>query len=172
VNSVQDPAGGAADAKFPAAVNLLLTPHRTRGKRQPAIAANSRRGRAVSKPEWGTKRLCQSCGTKFYDLRRPQITCPSCGAEVDRENPLRSRRTRGSAPKPVPEEPVKAPVRIEVEGEGEEIEELEDTDLGDADLDEDLGDEADDDLIEDTSELGDDDMSDVVAATDDKDDER
>ena len=124
----------------------------------------------MSKPEWGTKRLCQSCGAKFYDMRRPLITCPSCGAEVDRESPLRSRRARGSAPKPVPDEPVKTPPRVE--DDGDDVEDLEDTDLGDADLDEDLGDEADDDLIEDTSELGDDDMSDVVAANDDEDDDR
>ncbi len=105
-------------------------------------------------------------------MRRPLITCPNCGAEVDRESPLRSRRARGSAPKPVPEEPVKAPPRVESDDDGDDAEDLEDTDLGDADLDEDLGDEADDDLIEDTSELGDDDMSDVVAATDDEDDDR
>ena len=25
--------------------------------------------RNVGKPEWGTKRICQSCGAKFYDLK-------------------------------------------------------------------------------------------------------
>ena len=128
----------------------------------------------MSKPEWGTKRLCQSCGTKFYDMRRPQVTCPHCGADVDRENPLRSRRARGSAPKPVPEETVKTPrVAAADKEKSDDIEDLEDADLGDAELDEDIGDEADDDLMEDTSELGDDaDMSDVVAANDGEDDER
>jgi uncharacterized protein (TIGR02300 family) len=26
----------------------------------------------------GTKRVCQSCGSKFYDLNRTPITCPIC----------------------------------------------------------------------------------------------
>lgn len=28
----------------------------------------------------GTKRVCQSCGSKFYDLSRTPITCPICHA--------------------------------------------------------------------------------------------
>jgi uncharacterized protein (TIGR02300 family) len=30
------------------------------------------------KAERGTKRVCQSCGSKFYDLHRDPITCPVC----------------------------------------------------------------------------------------------
>src|SRR5918992_71723 len=48
----------------------------------------------VARPEWGTKRICQNCGSKFYDLQRQPITCPSCGAEFDPEALLRSRRSR------------------------------------------------------------------------------
>lgn len=33
-----------------------------------------------SKLERGTKRLCQECGSKFYDLNRDPIICPMCGA--------------------------------------------------------------------------------------------
>jgi len=33
----------------------------------------------VAKPELGTKRLCPSCGAKYYDLMRDPITCPKCG---------------------------------------------------------------------------------------------
>lgn len=126
----------------------------------------------MSKPEWGTKRLCQSCGIKFYDMGRARITCPGCGAEVDRENPLKSRRARSSTPKPVPAEPVKKPRPVETEESSDDNEDLDGSDLGDTDLDEDLGDDADDDLIEDTSELGDDDVSDVVASKDSDDDDR
>jgi uncharacterized protein (TIGR02300 family) len=32
----------------------------------------------VAKPELGTKRLCGSCGAKFYDLSKTPITCPKC----------------------------------------------------------------------------------------------
>jgi uncharacterized protein (TIGR02300 family) len=28
----------------------------------------------------GTKRTCQACEVRFYDLRRDPIVCPSCGA--------------------------------------------------------------------------------------------
>ena len=34
----------------------------------------------MAKPELGTKRTCQNCGTKFFDLSRDPITCPKCGA--------------------------------------------------------------------------------------------
>jgi len=33
----------------------------------------------VAKPELGTKRLCASCGAKFYDLNKDPILCPKCG---------------------------------------------------------------------------------------------
>jgi uncharacterized protein (TIGR02300 family) len=32
------------------------------------------------KAERGTKRVCQSCGSKFYDLNRDPIVCPICQA--------------------------------------------------------------------------------------------
>jgi uncharacterized protein (TIGR02300 family) len=33
----------------------------------------------VAKPELGSKRHCQSCATKFYDLNKDPIVCPKCG---------------------------------------------------------------------------------------------
>lgn len=32
----------------------------------------------MAKPELGTKRLCGSCGAKFYDLGKDPIVCPKC----------------------------------------------------------------------------------------------
>lgn len=32
----------------------------------------------MAKPEWGTKRTCQSCETFFYDMKKDPITCPKC----------------------------------------------------------------------------------------------
>lgn len=32
------------------------------------------------KLEWGTKRTCQNCQSRFYDLQRSPITCPKCGS--------------------------------------------------------------------------------------------
>lgn len=34
----------------------------------------------ATKAARGTKRTCQACETRFYDLNRSPITCPSCGA--------------------------------------------------------------------------------------------
>jgi uncharacterized protein (TIGR02300 family) len=33
----------------------------------------------VAKPELGSKRQCQNCGAKFFDLNRDPIICPKCG---------------------------------------------------------------------------------------------
>ena len=35
----------------------------------------------MDKAELGNKRLCNSCGTKFYDLKKEVPICPKCGAE-------------------------------------------------------------------------------------------
>jgi uncharacterized protein (TIGR02300 family) len=32
----------------------------------------------VPKPELGTKRQCQNCGAKFFDLAKDPIVCPKC----------------------------------------------------------------------------------------------
>ena len=35
----------------------------------------------MDRAELGNKRLCNSCGTKFYDLKKEVPICPKCGAE-------------------------------------------------------------------------------------------
>ena len=35
----------------------------------------------ATKQARGTKRTCQSCDERFYDLERSPITCPLCGAK-------------------------------------------------------------------------------------------
>ncbi len=100
----------------------------------------------MSKPEWGTKRTCQSCGAHFYDLRKDTIVCPKCGATYDPEAVLKSRRGR-VAEKLTPVKPVEPEVaEVEEETEAEPI----------------GGEE--EEVIEDTSELGEDeeDMSEVI----------
>lgn len=118
----------------------------------------------MAKPEWGTKRTCQSCGARFYDLGRSEIVCPACGTVFDLELLNRARRAR----------PAVRAAAVADEAEAA----TDDTDLGNADLgelddeveveeDEGVieGDDAQDEdegLIEDASELGEDDMSDVI----------
>ena len=33
--------------------------------------------------EWGVKRLCPKCATRFYDLKNDPMTCPACDFEFD-----------------------------------------------------------------------------------------
>jgi hypothetical protein len=44
----------------------------------------------------GNKYICFQCGTKFYDLRRPEPLCPKCGANQKNAPPDsgESRQTR------------------------------------------------------------------------------
>jgi exodeoxyribonuclease V len=44
----------------------------------------------------GTKRQCQACGAKFYDLGKRPVVCARCGAEVDLQR-LRKRPSRAKA---------------------------------------------------------------------------
>jgi len=39
----------------------------------------------------GTRFTCYQCGTRFYDLNRPEVTCPECGAD-QAQAPVKSTR--------------------------------------------------------------------------------
>ncbi|WGF90625.1 TIGR02300 family protein [Marinivivus vitaminiproducens] len=112
------------------------------------------------KPEWGVKRVCQTCGARFYDLQKDPIVCPSCGATFDPETVSRTRRR--SKPAVVEKKPAAV-----VEDEEDSV------DAEDADVDEDAvtdDDEESEGLIEDASELGEDDG--IPDVPDGEDDER
>ena len=34
-------------------------------------------------PKLGTKRVCEACGAKFYDLNKSPAVCPKCGHVYD-----------------------------------------------------------------------------------------
>ena len=53
----------------------------------------------MSKPEWGIKRVCPSCGTKYYDFNKNPIICPKCEFEFDPDLLLKSRKGRSIATK-------------------------------------------------------------------------
>jgi uncharacterized protein (TIGR02300 family) len=45
------------------------------------------------KPEWGTKRTCPKCATRFYDLGKDDpITCIECGNNWTAEPVLKSKQ--------------------------------------------------------------------------------
>jgi uncharacterized protein (TIGR02300 family) len=53
------------------------------------------------KPEWGTKRTCPKCATRFYDLGKDDpVTCINCGTAWEPEPILKSKQ-------PLPFEAVK-----------------------------------------------------------------
>jgi uncharacterized protein (TIGR02300 family) len=51
---------------------------------------------AVSEPR-GLKRICPSCGTRYYDLNKRPIICPSCTTEFKSEIKTKGRRSRLAA---------------------------------------------------------------------------
>jgi uncharacterized protein (TIGR02300 family) len=102
------------------------------------------------KPEWGTKRSCPKCGTRFYDLGAEEpITCIECGNQWHPEPVLKSKQ----------------PIPYEEEAKKEEVE-TEDADLAD---DDDLGDIDDgEDSPDNDVDLGGDDDLGVPGAADDE----
>lgn len=93
----------------------------------------------VAKADWGLKRICTHCGTRYYDMKKNPPVCPHCGTAFDPETLVRSRRSRSAAP--AVEEKAKRP----------DPEMIEDLPVIDEAADEDA-------VIEDADELGEDDM--------------
>ena len=120
----------------------------------------------MAKPEWGTKRVCQSCGTRFYDLMRTPCTCPKCGSVVEAEVVFKPRRQSAEARAAAKLVPV-AEIGVVAAVEGDELEVIEDEE---AEAVVDAKDE-DDALMEDVADLGedDDDMAEVMEHLDDED---
>ncbi|MBF0268520.1 MAG: TIGR02300 family protein [Alphaproteobacteria bacterium] len=118
----------------------------------------------MAKPEWGTKRICPSCGCKFYDMQHMPCVCPKCETKFDPAQALRGSRKAAAAAAAAEKEKAKnakaklAAVPIEAEDvvgvvlEGDEVEEE--------------GDE----ILEDASDLGedDDDMAEVMEHIDEE----
>lgn len=45
----------------------------------------------------GLKRICTGCGSRFYDMNKRPIACPSCDTEFTGEVKVRTRRGRAAA---------------------------------------------------------------------------
>ena len=94
----------------------------------------------MPKEEWGVKRLCPHCASRFYDLARDPMTCPVC-ANTYSVDSLTAGRGRVIVAD-------KASVRErELDVEDLDAEEDIDADAGDADLDDDLLEDDEDDTV-------------------------
>lgn len=71
----------------------------------------------------GLKRICTSCGSRFYDLNRRPIICPNCDTEFTGEIKTKSRRSRIA-----PESKKDAPIAEQAVNENEEEDILEEDD--------------------------------------------
>jgi uncharacterized protein (TIGR02300 family) len=70
------------------------------------------------KPEWGTKRTCPKCSTRFYDLGNDEpVHCIECGTEWVPEPVLKSKQ-------PLPFEAVQAPQKEAATDQDLEAEDL------------------------------------------------
>jgi uncharacterized protein (TIGR02300 family) len=93
------------------------------------------------KPEWGAKRTCPKCSTRFYDLGKDDpVHCISCGTDFMVEPVLKSKQPLAFEAAPVAKEPEKADEDLAADDlavdEDEEISADEEVDLetGDDDL--------------------------------------
>lgn len=106
----------------------------------------------MPKEEWGTKRLCPHCATRFYDLMNDPMTCPACGSEMTVES-LNEGRTKSL----VSEKTSSREQKTDLVDDSEDL----DTESGDLD----------DDLLEDDDDDGDVSLDDIADVADDKDEE-
>ncbi len=131
----------------------------------------------MAKSEWGNKCMCQSCGTKFYDLKKSSVRCPNCdepyeGKAAKSAEGKQAKSAEVKRPKPAAPPPAKAVPRTQdvPSMDDDDTESGSKVDVDDADLAKDIeSDDADDkeeEPIEDASELGgiQDDVAEVIEA--------
>ena len=94
----------------------------------------------MPKDEWGVKRLCPHCGTRFYDLQRDPMTCPNCAHSYTAESLVAGRGRTMIAEKAVVKERDLDIDDIAEEGDLDE-------EAGDVDLDDDLLEDDEDDNV-------------------------
>lgn len=106
----------------------------------------------MANPEWGTKRQCPKCGTRFYDLGNDDpITCIDCEHTFKPEVILKSKMT-----------PLELTTEDQSDDKEDDLELLDEKDLLEEESDDDIDIDADDNTVV----LSDDDdtnVSDVVA---------
>lgn len=113
----------------------------------------------------GTKRICQNCGSKFYDLNRDEIVCPVCNTVFQHDNTGARATLSGNAVEDDDDDiVVAAPSNVELVS-------LEDAETDD---DADIPDLEGDELVEiddDDADLGDDEEAFIEVEDDDSGDD-
>lgn len=103
----------------------------------------------------GLKRLCGSCGTKFYDFGKLPIICPSCGTEFTGEVVVKTRRKSSIVADTVKRGEIEKRNMGSIDEEDEETISLDDLDEGDDDIDNDLDIDGIEDDLDDEDDLAD-----------------
>ena len=114
----------------------------------------------MTKPEWGTKRKCLSCGAFFYDMKKKTFTCPKCGKEYNAEE-IEAAKLEAA---------LKSVSNIKALQEELDEEDIVASAVGDVEFQD--SEDGSEDLLEDPADLGDDDhdmaeVKDNVGARDD-----
>ena len=112
----------------------------------------------MARPEFGAKRQCQNCGTKFFDLNKEPITCPKCGTVFQVMAVARSSRVAAVA---------RDDEEAEVDTAGAEVVSLEDAEASEkveavADTDLEVEDVPADDTFLEEEEEENDDVADLI----------
>ena len=107
------------------------------------------------KAEWGTKRTCPKCGTRFYDLgKEDPVTCIECGVSWEPEPVLKSKQ----------------PLPFNAPKQEKDVPEKEDADLAaDDDLDIDVDEDAEENPDDEVDLGADDDIGAAKTGDDDED---
>ena len=117
----------------------------------------------------GLKRICMSCGMRFYDMGKTPIVCPSCNTEFTGDMKVKIKRSRAAAV--IDDEDQVEVVEAEEIEEDEAIEEGDEVSLDD--LDEDEDDDMDEDIAldDDDIDIDEDDIDDLDEDFDEDDEE-
>lgn len=101
---------------------------------QGLMSAVKRKERDVAKPEWGTKRTCPKCGTRFYDLQKDDpATCIDCGNQWVPEPVLKAKQPIVVAEKAKDEDEADTENEDDIDIDGDDDDDV----LGDVSLDDD-----------------------------------
>ncbi len=122
----------------------------------------------AKKADRGTKRTCEACGGKFYDLGRDPIVCPMCNTtlvlekpKAEEPEPEAEKVVEATAPEPVADPVVAATVADPEEPAVAEVvdDDLADIEVADTDIATSEGDET---FLE--TDDGDDDVTGIIDA--------